>query len=112
MGGVTQLKGNVGPENGAVVFTGYLTVPSDGAYAFSLTVDSGAVLRIHDAIIIDADFGYEDGAEVSGSMKLEAGLHPFTLSYLKQSTTASSLDIQWSGPSVSKQPISIDYLSY
>ncbi|MBT5170167.1 MAG: hypothetical protein HOL92_17060 [Opitutales bacterium] len=112
MGGVTQLKGDVGPGNGAVVFTGYLTVPSDGEYAFSLTTDSGAIMRIHDAIIIDADFGYEGGKEVSASVKLEAGLHPFTLSVLKNSTASSALDVQWRGPSLSKQAISIDYLSH
>jgi uncharacterized sulfatase len=111
MGGVTQLRGNLGPESGAVVFTGYLNVPSDGEYVFSLTADSGAIMRIHDANIIDADFGYEGGTEITASVKLEAGLHPFSLNYLKDADNASSLDVQWSGPSLSKRIIAIDYLS-
>jgi hypothetical protein len=100
----------VGPEQGAVVFTGYLKAPADGEYSFSLTADSGAVMRIHDANIIDADFGYESGSEISGSVRLEAGLHPFRLNYLKSGGKAPSLDVQWSGPSLKKQPISVEYL--
>lgn len=109
-GGVLSIKGDVGPEQGAVVFTGYLKAPADGEYSFSLTADSGAVMRIHDANIIDADFGYESGSEISGSVRLEAGLHPFRLNYLKSGGKAPSLDVQWSGPSLKKQPISVEYL--
>lgn len=109
-GGGRSLNGDVGPENGALVFAGYLKVPTDGEYSFSLSADSGAVMRIHDANIIDADFGYEGRREVSASVKLEAGLHPFSLSYLKKAANVPSLDVQWSGPSFDKQSISIDYL--
>lgn len=110
MGGVMGFKGSVGPAQGAIVFTGYLKVPTDGEYSFSMTADSGAVLRIHDANILDADFGYEGGREVSAKVKLEAGLHPFRLNYLKNAANTPSLDLQWSGPSLSKQSISVDYL--
>ena len=53
-----------------------LVAPADGDYTFYLSTDTGALLRIHDATVIDADYGYVGGKEVSGMIKLKAGLHP------------------------------------
>jgi arylsulfatase A-like enzyme len=86
-------------------FTGYLSVPADGDYTFSLAADTGALLRIHEATVLDADFGYTAGAEVTGSIKLKAGLHPFRLYYVRGTNGTPSLDLQWSGPGFTTQPI-------
>ncbi len=110
LGGVTEIKGDVGPEKGAVVFTGYLDIPLDGEYEFSLIADSGAILRIHDANIIDADYGYEQGSEKSASIRLSAGLHPFRLNYLKKAGSKPKLDLKWSGPSIAKQTVPVERL--
>lgn len=110
MGGVIELKGNVGPENGAVVFSGYLDIPRDGSYSFYLATDSGAILRIHDSNVIDADFGYEKGSEVAATIRLEAGLHPFSLNCLKKTGSSPKLDLKWSGPSIEKQRIPVERL--
>lgn len=55
--------------------------------------------------VIDADFGYTGGNELSSTLKLEAGLHPFTLGYRRGSGGTPSLGLSWSGPSVAKQAI-------
>jgi len=110
LGGLTRIRGDVGPEKGAVVFSGYIDVPEEGEYSFHVIADSGAVLRIHSAIIADADYGYEPGSEISGSVKLAAGLHPFRLNYLKKAESAPQLDLKWSGPSIEKQSIPVDRL--
>ncbi len=110
VGRVSQIRSDVGPENGAVVYTGYLDVPQDGEYHFSLTADSRAVFRIHDANIIDADYGYNQGSEVSAKVKLAAGLHPFRINYLKQSGNKPQLDLKWSGPSIEEQTIPVERL--
>jgi hypothetical protein len=39
----------------ALLFTGLIEAPEDGEYRFHLTADTGAVLRIHEATVIDAD---------------------------------------------------------
>ena len=89
----------------SLFFTGYIKIPADGEYAFFLSTNQGAVLRIHDATVIDADFGYASGTELKGEIKLKAGLHPFRLYYTNKTGIKPSLDFQWSGPSISKQPV-------
>ena len=51
-------------DNGiGLLFSGYLVAPADGDYTFYLSADTGALLRIHDATVIDADYGYLGGTE-------------------------------------------------
>ncbi|MCX6327226.1 MAG: sulfatase-like hydrolase/transferase [Bacteroidia bacterium] len=88
-------------------FTGYIKIPEDGEYTFFLNTDRGAFLRIHDAALIDSDFGYEGGAEREGAIKLKAGLHPFRLYYTTKSGKKPLLDFQWSGPGISKQLVPV-----
>ncbi len=88
-----------------MLFTGYLNIPRDGDYAFQLEADTGALLRIHEATVIDADFGYPGGKEVSGGVRLQAGLHPFRLYYARRHKGAPSLKISWSGPGIAQEPI-------
>ncbi|MFN3407789.1 MAG: sulfatase-like hydrolase/transferase [Limisphaerales bacterium] len=86
-------------------YSGYLNVPTDGTYTIYLTTDARAFLRLHDAAVIDADFGYTGGTEVSASIALQAGRHPLRLSYARGTGTAPSLSLQWSGPGIVKQAI-------
>jgi len=88
-----------------VLFTGYLNIPTDGAYTFYMTADTGAFLRIHDAILIDEDYGYTGGTELSSTIPLKAGMHPFRLYYARRSSGVPTLTLAWSGPSISKQTI-------
>ena len=88
-------------ENVGLMYTGYLNVPTSGAYLFYLSSDNGANLFIHDAHVIDDDFNH-DGTERSASINLEAGLHPFRLYYTHLAGNAD-LDLQWSGPGFSKK---------
>lgn len=98
---------NVRPRDNdfGLLFKGYLAVPADGDYTFYLSVDTGALLRIHDATVIDADFGYAGGTEVSGFIKLKAGLHPFRLHYVRGDQGTPALNLSWTGPGIAKQPV-------
>jgi arylsulfatase A-like enzyme len=86
-----------------IQFSGYLDIPTTGEYTFYLTSDSGSSLRIHDALVIDDDYTYT-GAEVSGTIQLAAGKHPYTLSYRNAGRTAA-LNFQYEGPGISKQTV-------
>ncbi len=99
-------------QNIGMFFTGYLDIPRDGDYTFYLEADTGAELRIHDATVIDADFGYRGGEEVSGSIRLQAGLHPFRLYYARRSSGTPSLKFSWSGPGIPKATIPDDVLRH
>ena len=94
-----------------VAYSGYVGVPSDGDYTFFLTSDSGALLRIHEATVIDDDFNH-DGTEQSGAIRLQRGLHPISIAYV-HTNGSHALDVQYSGPSISKQtiPASAFYLT-
>jgi arylsulfatase A-like enzyme len=89
--------------NYALEFRGYIRVPSNGNYTFYLDDDAGAVLRLHEATVIDDDFTHEN-TEASGSILLQAGLHEFRLTYLHRSGTPK-LDLKYAGVGQSKCPI-------
>lgn len=88
-----------------LLYNGYLDVPTDGTYTLYLTTDSRAFLRLHDASVIDADFGYVGGTERNASINLRAGRHPIRLGYVRGDAGSPSISLQWSGPGISKQTI-------
>jgi len=88
-----------------LLFTGCLQVPSDGEYTFYLTTGTGAALRLHEATVIDADFGYVGGTEKRATIRLAAGLHPVRLSCLRGKHAPAWLTLEWSGPGLPRQPI-------
>jgi arylsulfatase A-like enzyme len=89
----------------ALLFSGYLKVPADGDYTIFLTTDSGALLRIHEATVIDADFGYSRGTEKSATIRLQAGQHPIRIYYTRKDSGKPALEISWSGPGFEKQRV-------
>ena len=89
----------------AMLYTGYIIIPADGDYTFSLTADAGALLRIHEATVIDADFGATPNREYSGLTHLKAGLHPFRLYYNHNNPSKPALTLQWEGPGIAKQSV-------
>ena len=90
---------------GAQQFAGLLRVPKSGVYHFALTTDGKAVVRLHDALLIDADSQYTPGSRTeSGEIALEAGLHPLRVNYLA-ATNAGSLSLEWQVPGGEMKPI-------
>jgi arylsulfatase A-like enzyme len=92
-------------EQVGLEFQSYLKIPADGDFTFFLTTDTGAFLRIHQMQVLDGDRGYAAGRELSATVKLKAGLHPFTLGYRRGAAGAPVLRLEWSGPGVDKQVI-------
>lgn len=90
-------------RNGILYFEGYIRVPADGKYIFYLKPGTKALLRIHDAMVIDADYHHGTDTMYSSSTLLKKGLHPFRLYYEEQK--GASLDWQWEGPQIPRQPI-------
>ncbi len=90
-------------KNGILHFTGYIRIPKDGEYNFSLTTGSEAILRIHDCLVIDEDFGYQNGTKRSGIINLKEGMHPFRLYSAQKTKVKPILDMEWSGPDFENQ---------
>jgi arylsulfatase A-like enzyme len=87
------------------LFEGYIKVPEDGDYTFYLSAGSKAFLRIHEAAILDADYGYVAGSIKESTIKLKAGLHPFKIYFARKPDLQNSLDFSWKGPSFAKASV-------
>ncbi len=91
------------PGPAGLLYSGYLSVPTTGVWTFFVKADKAAVLRIHDILVLDADYGYT-GTEKKQELRLEKGLHPIRL-YYRSEGTAPSLALQWSGPGTTKTAV-------
>ncbi len=101
-----NLSGRTRDHDIGMAFEGYLLVPATGTYTFFLTTDTGAFVRLHDAQLIDADFGYTANTErSSGAIPLAAGLHPIRIHSRHADAATHALTLQWQGPGIAKQPI-------
>ena len=99
------------PATAAQQFTGYLKVPVDGVYAFALTTKGKAIVRLHDALLINAETNYTAGTPaLSGKIPLQAGIHPITIYYLPNALDAS-LSLQWQIPGGKMEEISPQHFS-
>lgn len=73
-------------NSGLILFTGYIKIPADGQYTFALAVNGKAFMRLHEASLIDADYGYSSGESRKQTVNLKAGLHAISLYYLPRQT--------------------------
>ncbi len=102
------LDGATGPS--VLEYTGYLRVPVDGDYTFSLSTDTGAVVRLHTAVLFDCDRGYTSGEIRSATARLEAGLHPISIVTRHADTAKAALVLTWNGPGFAARPVVTDDL--
>ena len=93
-----ELKG----ADAAVVFDGFINVEKEGEYTFYMDAPAGALLRLHQATILDARAGAPSSR---GKVLLTAGLHPFRLYYLHDDDKKSSPLLQWQGPGFTREEI-------
>ena len=69
------VKGRIG-----LIITGYLNVPEDGVYTFSLMSDDGSWLKIDGNMVVDNNRPQSPHEEIS-QQALKAGLHKFEVRY-------------------------------
>ena len=96
-------------SNFAFSFTGYLTVQITGAYTFSTNSIDGSSLSIDGAQVVTND-GIHAAKSASGTVTLSAGQHVIAVDYFDQ-TSASLLQVSYSGPGISQQIIPDSALS-
>ena len=98
----------------AFLFTGYLRVPKDGIYTFTLHSCDGSRLSIDGTPVVDWDGRHSPGS-LSGWIALEAGNHAVDLRYFfdRQNKSAGdlidSLSLSWTMPgTTTSTPIPAD----
>ncbi|RKX36694.1 MAG: hypothetical protein DRP64_18250, partial [Verrucomicrobia bacterium] len=97
-------------DNIFLQFKGYIDIETSGSYTFYLNSDDGSKLWIDDALIVDNDGAKSSPIELSGSTSLNIGRHRIEVGYF-HNTATPELEVNWSGPGISKQEISGDFLS-
>jgi len=94
---------NVRADNFGVSFTGYISIPVNGAYTFFTNSDDGSRLYIGNSCIVNND-GSHAAQEASGSIGLATGLHAITVNYF-EGTAGQSLLVSYQGPGGAKSAI-------
>jgi len=67
----------------AVKFTGFIRVPEDGQYLFSIQSDDGSRLVLGDDFVVDND-GLHGGLRRTGDTELKAGTYPVTVTFFEK----------------------------
>ena len=101
---------NVNVQAGILYKEGYINVPADGLYTFTIKGDDGFLLRLHDAMVVDGSYHGHAGNQVSGSIHLQAGFHPFRLYYRQPLAGKPSVSIAWNKEGEQAQAIDPKYL--
>jgi YVTN family beta-propeller protein len=105
---IASLKGR---EDGwGLVYSGYVEVPSDGLYTFSLSSDDGSKLFLGDTLVVSND-GSHGSLEKSGDVLLKAGKHRMQVLYFED-TGGENLSLRYCGPGIVKQQIPISAYSH
>jgi hypothetical protein len=93
-------------------YTGYITVPTDGLYAFTLHSGDGSKMAIDGTTVIDFDGLHDSSESMSAGLALAAGQHKFAVQYFKGAanlvnTTAytDGLGLTYEGPGIAKTEI-------
>ncbi len=90
-------------EDYGLTFKGYVQVPADGIYAFSISSDDGSRLFIADTLLVDND-GLHGDYEMTGLIGLKAGYHRFE-ARMFQCKGGEALSVSIAGPSLPKKLI-------
>jgi hypothetical protein len=95
---------------GLVRYQGYILVPEDGRYRFSLQGSGPLLMRLHDILLIDGSYDYQPGQVIDAEVPLKAGFHPIRIYFLQQTEMAPELSLRWQRPDGTVEHIDNRYL--
>lgn len=82
-------------KNGLLVYEGFIDIPSDGGYDFSFASSEKAFVRLHEAAMFDADYGYTPNTYLSYHTYLQKGIHPIKIFVLKKDGINPFIQLKW-----------------
>jgi mono/diheme cytochrome c family protein len=94
------------PDFFGYVFTGFLKVPMDGDYTFTLDSDDGSRLAIDGHVVAEHDGIHGEGKLKTATVPLKAGRLPIRLDYF-QGQHGKGLTVSWSGPGFAARMLSV-----
>lgn len=86
-----RVSPSLSPSATVIEYRGTIEAEETGAHTFTVDSDGGAILRLHDAVVVDNESVIDGNRATQGTIKLEKGIHPFTLTYRKASQRNPSL---------------------
>ena len=89
----------------SMLFTGFINVPADGDYTFAVKTETGALLRIHEATVLDDERAFSGSGEATGAIRLQKGAHPFRLYYRHHGTGTPAMTLRWSQSGASLEDV-------
>ncbi|HOD82687.1 MAG: Autotransporter-associated beta strand repeat protein [Planctomycetes bacterium ADurb.Bin126] len=100
---------NVGTEDVAGLWTGWINITTGGAYTFTTRSDDGNVLYVDGSLLVNSNY-MQGMTNRSGTVTLTPGLHEITLGYYERGGGAG-MQLSYAGPdSPSRQIIGPDVL--
>jgi arylsulfatase A-like enzyme len=88
-------KGKSAPADGTKILTTYWPVPTDGAYQIRFQSQQASFVRLHNATLFDADYGYTNGNALNETRWLKAGLHPLSIAVKLKKGQSEKFDLSW-----------------
>lgn len=82
-------------KKGLLLIEGYIEITEEGAYEFYYQSPGKAFVRLHEADLIDADFGYIPNTAITKRVFLKKGLHPITFYLLNKADKQNDILFQW-----------------
>jgi len=98
------------PEQFGLIYTGYVTVPDEDVYSFSVFSNDGSRLSVADKLVVDND-GLHGAYEKEGEIALKKGLHKIELLYF-QAGGGKALNVFIKNSKTEKVEISKSILNY
>jgi hypothetical protein len=98
-----QIAGPARSDHFGLELAGWITVPADAVYRFSLGSDDGSVLRIGDTTVVAND-GPHSMRYAAGEIALGRGSHPILIRYFELDG-GDDLDLRWSGPGLTEAAV-------
>ncbi len=107
--GVTPEAGikKIDLTEGMICQEGYLKVPKDGTYQFTMQGNGSFVFRLHEALILDRSYPDQPQLQLplSTTVQLKAGYHPFGIYFHHTSKAKPKLDWTWQTDGVAEQAV-------
>jgi hypothetical protein len=97
-----------GPEYVGHVYSGFVQIPAEGLYTFTIASDDGSRLKIGEQTIADND-GLHSAKAVSGTVRLQAGFYPLNIAYF-EATGGQFLRVTVSGPGIRERELPAEWL--
>jgi hexosaminidase len=97
------LLGSERDEQFALRLSGFVHVPTDGIYQFTLRSDDGSLLLVDDSVVVDND-GPHVAVDHSGSVALQAGYHRLIVAFF-QATGGKALGLLVTPPGGQPLPL-------